>query len=91
MPSDHIAKARHEPPAANWDTMPFSSLNEQFMRDRPTPASVVESIVYCVRERGIEALDEPVNIKRLSRCDATALKTINERIERLIAAGKVLS
>jgi hypothetical protein len=73
---------------ANWHEMSLSTLwnvlNDP--RRHSTPDSVVEAIMYCVRDRGIEALDEPANIERLSRCDAAALKIINKRIERLTAA-----
>jgi hypothetical protein len=47
--------------------------------DRPTPDVVVEAIMWCVRKRGIEALDEPANIERLSRCDAAARAEIERR------------
>ncbi|MFZ0147017.1 MAG: hypothetical protein WAM72_01490 [Xanthobacteraceae bacterium] len=55
-------------------------------RRRATPETVIEAILWTVRERGVAALDEPANIERLSRCDAAAVKIINERIERLTAA-----
>jgi hypothetical protein len=53
-------------------------------RNRPTPQTVVETIMFCVRERGLAALKEPANIERLSRCDATAKAQIDQRIEKLI-------
>jgi hypothetical protein len=52
-------------------------------RNRPTPQTVIEAILCCVRERGVAALQEPKNQERLSRCDAAAQQQINERIERL--------
>src|SRR5262245_1387253 len=39
---------------------------------RPTPNTTVEAIMWCVRERGVKALQEPRNIERLSRCDPRA-------------------
>ena len=43
------------------------------LRDnRPTPEVTVEAIRQSVRERGLKALDEPVNQERLGRCDAAA-------------------
>lgn len=53
---------------------------------RPTPQTVVEAILYCVRARGVAALKEPANIERLSRCDEAATKEINERIAKMLAA-----
>jgi hypothetical protein len=50
---------------------------------RPTPQTTIEALMWCVRERGIQALQDPENIERLSRCDAAARKQINARIERL--------
>jgi hypothetical protein len=51
---------------------------------RPTPQSTVEAILYCVRERGIAALKEPVNLEQLARCDAAAKSEIDRRIGKLI-------
>jgi len=50
---------------------------------RPTPQSVVEAVMWCVRERGIGALREPENIRRLKECDEAARAQIDARIERL--------
>ena len=50
---------------------------------RPTSQATIEAILYCVRERGISALQEPANRERLSRCDAAALAQIDDRIVRL--------
>jgi hypothetical protein len=52
-------------------------------RNRPTPQTVVEAILHCVRERGIAALKEPANLERLSRCDEAARVQINQRIGKL--------
>jgi hypothetical protein len=45
--------------------------------------------MWCVRERGIQALREPANIERLLRCDSAARAEINERITRGIASMDV--
>ena len=50
---------------------------------RPTAQVTIEAILYCVRERGVSALQEPANRERLSRCDAAALAQIDDRIVRL--------
>ena len=49
-----------------------------------TPQVVVEAILHCVRERGVEALKESANLERLSRCDAAAKAQIDRRIRKLI-------
>jgi hypothetical protein len=54
---------------------------------RPTPQVTVEAIMYCVRERGLDALKEPANIERLSRCHEPAKAQINKRIARLLERG----
>jgi hypothetical protein len=69
----------------NWHQMSLDQLwhelNDQ--RNRPTPQTVVEAILHCVRERGVAALKEPANIERLSRCDEAARGQINQRIAKL--------
>jgi hypothetical protein len=52
-------------------------------RQRPTPQATIEALLWCVRERGLEALNEPANIERLSRCDDAARDQINQRIAKL--------
>jgi hypothetical protein len=54
---------------------------------RPTPQTIVEAVMWTVRERGLPALLESANQQRLLSCDATARAQINQRIEGLIAAG----
>jgi hypothetical protein len=56
---------------------------------RETPEVTVEAILHCVRERGLPALKEPVNIERLLRCDEAAKEQIDERIAKLIAGGVI--
>jgi hypothetical protein len=55
--------------------------------NRPTPQATVEAIWYAVRERGLDALNEPVTRERLARCDAAALAQIDQRITRVKARG----
>jgi hypothetical protein len=52
-----------------------------------TPQSTIDAIMYCVRERGLAALNEPTNAERLSRCDQAARAQINKRIETLREKG----
>jgi hypothetical protein len=51
-------------------------------RLHPTPKTTIDAIMYCVRERGFDALQEPANIERLSRCDDAAIDEINTRIKK---------
>jgi hypothetical protein len=51
--------------------------------ERRTPQTTVEAICYCIRERGLQALHEPSNIERLSRCDDAAITEIDARISKL--------
>lgn len=50
-----------------------------------TPQSTIDAVVYCVHERGLDALNEPANLDRLSRCDQAARNQINQRIEKLLS------
>jgi hypothetical protein len=54
---------------------------------RPTPQVTIEAVMYCVRTRGLPALQEPANLERLSRCDPAALAEINRRIDALFQKG----
>lgn len=55
----------------------------------PTPQTLVEALMFCVRERGLAALKEPDNRRRLRDCDRAARDQIDERIAALIAAGNI--
>jgi hypothetical protein len=55
---------------------------------RPTPQTVVEAVLHCVRERGVAALQEPINRERLARCDAVVRQQINARIEKLSGGAR---
>jgi hypothetical protein len=52
-------------------------------KPRPTPQTTIEAVLYCVRERGPNALHEPENIERLRQCDAAAIAQINTRMMKL--------
>jgi hypothetical protein len=52
-------------------------------RPRPGPQSTIEAIMWTVRERGPQALNEPANIERLGRCDDAAIAEIDARISKL--------
>ena len=73
----------------NWDTMSLDGLCSPLNRPRATPKSTIEAVMHSVRERGLAALKEPVNIERLSRCDAAAKTEINRRIARMVAAKEI--
>jgi hypothetical protein len=60
-----------------------------FNRQRETPQTTIEAIMYAVRGRGVSALKDAANIERLWRCDAAARTEINERIASLIAAKSI--
>ena len=73
----------------NWDRMSvgtlWNALNDPARH--PTPQSTIDAILYCVRTRGIAALEEPNIIERLSRCDEAAMKQIHDRIEKMREKG----
>jgi hypothetical protein len=52
-------------------------------KPRPTPQTTIEAILYCVRERGPNALHEPDNVERLAHCDKAALAEIDTRMAKL--------
>jgi hypothetical protein len=83
--AERTALPRHIP--ANWDDMSVSleALHSRFNERRGTPEVTVEAIMYCVRQRGVAALKEPVNVERLLRCDERTKAQINKRIAKLIA------
>jgi hypothetical protein len=68
----------------NWHGMSNVALYEDVLRDRPTPSVVVEAIMFCVRQRWLEALEEPDNVERLSRCDAAAMAEIKRRCAKAV-------
>jgi hypothetical protein len=59
------------------------AVHDRMQRGRSTPQSTIEAVLYCVRERGLAALREPINLERLVRCDGAARAQINERIAKL--------
>lgn len=52
---------------------------------RPTPQSTIEAVWYCVRTRGVAALQEPTNNIRLQAFDEAARTELNARINRMMA------
>jgi hypothetical protein len=62
---------------------------EDTRRQRRTPQTTIEAIMYTVQTRSVAALKEPANIERLSRCDGAAKDEINQRIAGLIAGKKI--
>jgi hypothetical protein len=55
---------------------------------RPTPQTVIEAVMYCVRARGLGALKEP-ELNRLRQCDARAQTEIDRRIDKLFESGNL--
>jgi len=73
----------------NWDTLSLGAL-WNVLHDparHATPQSTIDAILYCVRARGIAALEEPNIKEQLASCDAAARKQVDERIERLRERG----
>jgi hypothetical protein len=64
-----------------WDEMSVGSLWDALNdpHRHGTPHATVDAVMYAVRARGVDALKEPANIERLSRCDAKARAEINRR------------
>jgi hypothetical protein len=75
-------RARGEQPryVSEWHDWPAAPERHP----RPTPQVTIEAMMYCVRERGVQALKEAANIERLGRCDAAAKAQVNVRIAKLI-------
>jgi hypothetical protein len=69
--------------------MSLDHLWEVLNRARATPKSTIEAVLHSVRERGLAALKEQPNIKRLLHCDPAAKAEINRRIGRLVAAKEI--
>jgi hypothetical protein len=51
-------------------------------KKRPTPQTTIGAIMWCVRERGPQALQEQENIERLGRCDDAAISEIERRLSK---------
>jgi hypothetical protein len=73
----------------NWDTLSLGALWDALNHPSrfATPQSTIDAICYCVRARGIAALEEPNIKERLASCDEGAMRQINERIERMREKG----
>jgi hypothetical protein len=52
-----------------------------------TPQSTIEAILYAVKSRGVDALEESANVERLSRCDEAARAEIRRRLGNMRAAS----
>ena len=74
--------------AHNYDSMSLEQLWDLLNRERPTPQTTIEAIMYSIRTQGTKALHEPPNIERLSRCDDAALAQIDARITKLKESGQ---
>jgi hypothetical protein len=79
------AKAAHDYHKERGDRV---LITEPQARARPTPQVTIEAVVWCVRERGVAALNEPKNIERLCGCDEAALAQVNQRIAKLKGQGR---
>ena len=73
----------------NWDTLSLGALWDALNHPSrfATPQSTIDAVCYCIRTRGIAALEEPNIKERLASCDAAATKQIRERIERMRGKG----
>jgi hypothetical protein len=71
--------------------MSLEALWARLNRPHRTPQTIIEALMYAVRERGLAALKEPANIERLQRCDAPTRAEINGRIASLLEAGVISS
>jgi hypothetical protein len=56
---------------------------------RSTLQTIIEAIMWCVREQGPRALHGSANIERLLRCDLDARTEINERIASLLGNKEI--
>jgi hypothetical protein len=50
---------------------------------RPTPVSIVDALIYCIKSRGVDALKEPANVGWLAQCDEQARERINKFVARV--------
>jgi hypothetical protein len=69
----------------NWK---FQSLYALYLavndpKERATPQSTIDAVVYALRERGIAALSESAIVKRLSLCDDQARAQIKQRAMKM--------
>jgi hypothetical protein len=73
----------------NWDRLSLDALWNALNHPSrfATPQSTIDAICYCVRARGIAALEEPNIKERLASCDAAARQQIDERIKRMREKG----
>jgi hypothetical protein len=50
---------------------------------RPTPVSIVDALIYCIKSRGVDALKEPGNIEWLAQCDEQARARVNKFVAKI--------
>src|SRR5262245_58856179 len=51
--------------------------------DGQAPQALVEALMYSLRERGVQALEEPDTKRRLSAVDKCQLKEVRRRVQNL--------
>jgi hypothetical protein len=73
----------------NWHTMPVDRLWDALNGPKrfSTPQSAIDALMFCIKERGTAALEEPDNVERLSRCDQAARAQVDKRIDALRQKG----
>jgi hypothetical protein len=73
----------------DWDRLSLGALWDNLNDPQrfATPQSTIDAICYCIRTRGIAALEEENIKERLANCDAAARKQIDERIEGMRERG----
>jgi hypothetical protein len=77
----------NKPPIRNDENILLGGLWEKLNNPHrfSTPQTLVEAILYAVKSRGVDALKEPDNIERLSRCDEAGKAEIERRIAKMDA------
>jgi hypothetical protein len=70
--------------SVHWESTNQQIESQQPAEPRSAPQATIEAVIFCVRERGVQALKERANIERLRSCDEAAKAQINARIEKLI-------
>jgi hypothetical protein len=78
-PSEHIKQLR----ALLCDDVSLVSAWTLIQRCHAASRATIEALCESVKERGIEALNDPTNQDRLRRCDEAAIEEINRRIVAL--------
>jgi hypothetical protein len=66
------------------DSVSLDRAYREINANRPTPQVTIEAVLFAVRERGVKALTEPDNLRRLAGCDKGARDEINRRVAALL-------